>query len=503
MVMTTHELHPMVTKFLAAGAKKLLIGGEWQDAASGRTFATRNPATGEELAQVAEGDSADIDRAVQAARRAFESGPWPAMTAAERSQTLWTLADLIEERSEIFAQLETLDNGKPITAARRDDVGGTVDYFRYFAGWPTKVEGATVPISVPNAFAYTLRRPVGVCGQIIPWNYPLMMAAWKLAPALAVGCTVVLKPAEQTPLSALYLGQTCLDAGVPEGVVNVVTGYGETAGAALAAHMDVDKVAFTGSTEIGRTILRASSASNLKKVSLELGGKSPNIVFADADQDAAREGAAAGIFYNMGQDCTAGSRVFIEAPIYDDVAQYLADHAKKLKIGPGLDESTEIGPLVSQEQVDRVMGYVSLGPQEGAHLLSGGERPRDPHLQAGYFVRPTVFASASNTMRIAQEEIFGPVVVVIPFTDVEDAIRQGNAVAYGLGAGVWTNSLQKAHRMAAGLKAGTVWVNTYGGTDPALPFGGFKASGHGREMGFEAIHLYTEVQSVLINLGKD
>ena len=503
MVMTVRDLDPGVTAFLAGGAKQLLIGGRWQEAASGKTFATHNPATGEELARVAEGDREDIDRAVRAARQAFDAGPWPAMTAAERSQVLWKLADLIEERAEVFAQLETLDNGKPITAARRDDVGGTVDYFRYFAGWPTKVEGATIPISVPNTFAYTLRQPVGVCGQIIPWNYPLMMAAWKLAPALAVGCTVVLKPAEQTPLSALYLGQTCLDAGMPAGVVNVVTGYGDTAGAALAEHMDVDKVAFTGSTEIGRLILRASSGSNLKKVSLELGGKSPNIVFADADLDLAREGAAAGIFYNMGQDCTAGSRVFVEAPVYDDVAQYIADHAKKLKLGPGLDEGTEIGPLVSQEQLDRVVGYLKLGPQEGARVLSGGARATEPELQSGYFVRPTVFASARNEMRIAQEEIFGPVVSVIPFRDVEDVIAQGNAVAYGLGAGVWTNNLQKAHRVAAGLKAGTVWVNTYGGTDPALPFGGFKQSGHGREMGSEAIHLYTEVKSVLINLGEN
>jgi acyl-CoA reductase-like NAD-dependent aldehyde dehydrogenase len=503
MPMAVKVVDPKVTDFLAGAPKRLLIGGRWEEAASGKSFSTHNPATGEELTVVAEGDAVDVDRAVRAARRAFEAGPWPSMTALERSRLIWRLADLIEERAELFAELETLDNGKPITAARRDDVGGTVDYFRYFAGWPSRIEGATVPVSIPDAFAYTLRQPIGVCGQIIPWNYPLSMAAWKLAPALAAGCTMVLKPAEQTPLTALLLGQTCLDAGIPEGVVNVITGYGETAGLALAAHMDVDKVAFTGSTEVGRLILQAAGKSNLKKVSLELGGKSPNIVFADSDLSVAQEGAANGIFYNMGQDCTAGSRVFVEAKVYDEVAQYIADRAKTLKLGPGLDEATEIGPLVSQAQLDRVLSYLALGPTEGARTLSGGERAMSPELTAGFFVRPTVFASASNEMRISQEEIFGPVVSVIPFTDEEEVIQQGNAVAYGLGAGIWTNNLRKAHRVAAGLKAGTVWVNNYGGTDPALPFGGFKQSGHGREMGFEAIHLYTEVKSVLINLAKD
>ncbi len=502
MVMTARELDPRVQAFLADGPKRLLIDGAWVEAASGRTFATLDPATGERLAEVAEGDATDIDRAVKAARRAFDEGPWSTMTPAERSRLIWRLADLIEERSEVLAQLETLDNGKPLAVARRDDLGGTVDYFRYYAGWPTKVEGATVPVSVANTFAYTLRQPVGVCGQIIPWNYPLMMAAWKVAPALAAGCTIVLKPAEQTPLSALLLGELCLEAGIPAGVVNVVTGYGETAGAALAAHPAVDKIAFTGSTEVGRLILRAASQSNLKKVSLELGGKSPNIVFADADLSQAREGAAGGIFYNMGQDCTAGSRVFVEGSIYDDVAQFIADHAKGLTVGSGLDAATDIGPLVSQEQVDRVLGYMQLGPTEGARVLSGGGRAQGAGLDRGFFVQPTVLADARNDMRVAQEEIFGPVVTVIPFRDVEDVIRQGNDIAYGLGAGVWTRDLAKAHRVAAAIRAGTVWVNTYGPTDPALPFGGFKASGHGREMGFEAIHLYTEVKSVWVNLGE-
>ncbi len=500
MVATPSLLHPEVTAFLAGGAKKLLIGGAWVEAASGKTFETVNPATGHVLAQVAEGDREDVDRAVAAARTAFDDGPWSSLTAAERSRIIWKVADLIEAHADTFAQLETLDNGKPVVAAKRDDVGGTVDYFRYYAGWPTKIQGHTVPISVADSFAYTLRQPVGVCAQIIPWNYPLMMAAWKVAPALAAGCTIVLKPAEQTPLSALFLGQIMLEAGVPEGVFNVVTGFGETAGAALAAHHGVDKIAFTGSTEVGKLIMQAAGQSNVKKVSLELGGKSPNIVFADADLEAAKEGAAGGIFYNMGQDCTAGSRVFVEQRIYDDVAQYIADNSKALKIGNGLDEKTDIGPLVSQEQLDRVVGYLKLGPTEGAHILSGGERATDGELAQGYFVQPTVFADARNEMRIAQEEIFGPVVSVIPFKDVEDVVRQGNNISYGLGAGIWTNDLRKAHKVAAALKAGTVWVNTYGPTDPALPFGGFKQSGIGREMGFEAIELYTEVKSVWVNL---
>jgi len=500
MVATTSRIHPDVSAFLDGGPKRLLIGGRWVEAASGRTFDTLNPATGEVLARVARGDGEDIDRAVAAARTAFEEGPWATMTASERGRIIYRVAELLEERAELFAQIETLDNGKPLTAARRDDVPLSVDHFRYYAGWPTKIEGRTVPVNMAAQFAYTLRQPVGVCGQIIPWNYPLMMAAWKLAPALAAGCAIVLKPAEQTPLSALLLGQLLLDAGVPEGVVNVVTGFGETAGAALSAHMGVDKIAFTGSTEVGKLIMQAAGRSNLKKVSLELGGKSPNIVFADADLDAAKAGAAAGIFYNMGQDCTAGSRVFAERRVYDEVAQYIADNSAGLTVGNGLDEATEIGPLVSQEQLDRVSGYLRLGAEEGARVLSGGARATEGDLARGYFVQPTVFADARNSMRVAQEEIFGPVVSVIPFTDVEDVVRQGNDVGYGLAAGIWTNDVRKAHKVAAALKAGTVWVNTYGPTDAALPFGGFKQSGIGREMGFDALEMYTEVKSVWMNL---
>ncbi len=503
MVAPTRTVAPEVAAFLGGGPKKLLIGGRWVDAAAGKTFDTVNPATGETLARVAAGDGEDVNRAVIAARAAFD-GPWSRLTAAERSAVLYKIADLIEAHAETFAQLETLDNGKPYATALRDDVGGTVAYFRYYAGWPTKIHGDTIPVSVvPDILGYTLRQPVGVCAQIIPWNYPLMMSAWKLAPALAAGCTCILKPAEQTPLSALLLGQIMLDAGLPEGVVNVLTGFGETAGAALAAHMDIDKIAFTGSTEVGKLIMQAAGRSNVKKVSLELGGKSPHIVFADADLAAAKEGAAEGIFYNMGQDCTAGSRVFVERRVYDEVVQYIVDNSKGRTIGNGMDESTEIGPLVSQEQLDRVTGYMRIGEQEGARVLSGGARATEGDLAKGYFVQPTVLADARNDMRIAQEEIFGPVVSVIPFTDVEDVIEQGNRINYGLGAGIWTNNLQKAHKVAAALKAGTVWVNTYNLIDPAMPFGGFKQSGIGREMGFAGIELYTEIKSVWVNLAQE
>ena len=501
MVAMASNLHPEVSSFLSGGPKKLLIGGQWVDAASGKTFETINPATGDVLARVAEGDQEDVNRAVAAARKAFDEGPWPGMTPAERSRMIWKIADLIEEHADAFAQLETLDNGKPITAARRDDVGGTIDYFRYYAGWPTKIQGHTVPVSMPDVFGYTLRQPVGVCAQIIPWNYPLMMAAWKLAPALAAGCTMVLKPAEQTPLSALLLGQLILEAGVPAGVVNVVTGFGETAGAALAAHMDVDKIAFTGSVDVGKLIMQAAGKSNLKKISLELGGKSPNIVFADADMDAAREGAAAGIFYNMGQDCTAGSRVFVEQRVYDDVAEYMAAHSKSLKIGHGLDESTDIGPLVSNEQIERVTGYLQLGRQEGARVLSGGERVTEGELARGFFVRPTVFAGARNDMRIAQEEIFGPTTAIIPVGDLDEAIRVSNGIKYGLSSSIFTQDVNAAFRAMRDLEAGITYVNAGTiGAEVHLPFGGTKDTGNGhREAGQAALDVYTEWKSIYVD----
>ncbi len=490
-----------VVQFLAARTQRMLIGGEWVAAASGETFTTVNPATELPLATVPAGDKEDVDRAVRAARHAFEHGPWRRMTPSERGRALWKLADLIEAHSEEFAQLETLDNGKPISVARAADIPLVVDHFRYYAGWATKIEGETIPVSTAglHILNYTLREPVGVVGQIIPWNFPLLMAAWKLGAALACGNTVVLKPAEQTPLSALRLGELFEAAGFPPGVVNIVTGFGETAGAAIAAHPDIDKVAFTGSTEVGRIVMRAATG-NLKRVSLELGGKSPNIIFADADLDAAAIGAASAIYFNHGQCCCAGSRLFIEQKVYDRVMPRLIDYSKQVKLGPGMDPTTEMGPLVSHEQFTRVSDYLQHGRQEGATVAAGGGRPA--HLGQGYFVAPTVFSDVRPDMRIVREEIFGPVVCAVPFTDPEEVVAAGNDSAYGLAAAVWTRDVQKAHRMAATLKAGTVWINCYNMFDAASPFGGYKQSGFGREMGKAALDLYTQIKSVWLNLGE-
>jgi phenylacetaldehyde dehydrogenase len=479
----------------------LLIDGEWVEPSSGRTFPTLNPATGETLAEIGAGEAADIDRAVAAARRAFESGPWRRVTPAERQGMIWRLADLIEKNIEEFAQLETLDNGKPLGVARVADVPLTVEHFRYYAGWATKIEGETIPVSVPYApgarfFNYTLREPVGVVGQIIPWNFPLLMAAWKLGPALAAGNCVVLKPAEQTPLSALRLGELIQEAGIPNGVVNIVTGFGEAAGAPLARHADVDKVAFTGSGEVGRLIVQASTG-NLKRVSLELGGKSPNVIFRDADLDAAAAGAASAIFFNHGQCCCAGSRLFVEKPAYEEVVERMATSAQQIKVGPGWESDTQMGPLVSEEQLRRVTGYLEAGRSEGARVVTGGGRAGGD-LERGYFVEPTVFTDVRNHMKIMQEEIFGPVVAVTPFTDIEEVLAASNDTTYGLAAGIWTRDLSKAHRAAAALKAGTVWINCYNIFDAASPFGGYKQSGYGREMGHHALDLYTQVKSVWV-----
>jgi phenylacetaldehyde dehydrogenase len=489
------QLQNKVLEFISK-PRKMLVNGKWVEAASGKTFPTYDPSTGEVLARIAEGDKEDIDRAVKAARAAFETGPWPRLTASERGRMVWKLADLIEQHLQEFAELETLDNGKPLKVARAADVPLAVDLFRYMAGWATKIEGNTIPISVPYTpgakyLAYTLREPVGVVGQIIPWNFPLLMAAWKLGPALATGCTVVIKPAEQTPLSCLLLGELVQEAGIPDGVVNIVPGYGETAGAALAAHPDVDKIAFTGSTEVGKLILQAA-AGNLKKVSLELGGKSPNVVFGDVDIDAAVAGSSSAIFFNHGQCCCAGSRLYVQNDIFDRVVEGVSARADKIRVGPGMDASTDMGPLVSEEQLNRVCGYLESGFSEGAKAVTGGKRQGDK----GYFVKPTVLVNTNEKMKVVQEEIFGPVVTAIPFKDPNELVAKANDSAYGLAAGIWTRDIQKAHRLAAQLRAGTVWINCYNIFDAALPFGGYKQSGWGREMGHDSLELYTEVKAV-------
>jgi phenylacetaldehyde dehydrogenase len=474
---------------------KLLIGGEWVDSASGKTFATINPATEETLTEVAHGEAEDIERAVRAARPAFDDdSPWRTMNASDRGRLIWRISELIETHADELAMLESLDNGKPVAIARAADVPLAADLFRYMAGWTTKIEGNTIPISALPApgryLAYTLREPVGVVGQIIPWNFPLLMAAWKLGPVLAAGCTVVLKPAEQTPLSALRLGELLQEAGLPDGVVNIVTGFGD-AGAALAAHDDVDKVAFTGSTEVGKLIVKAA-AGNLKKVSLELGGKSPNVVYADADMETAIRGAANAIFFNHGQCCNAGSRLYVERAAYDDVVGGVAEAAKSIKVGPGQEADSEMGPLVSDEQFGKVLGYLRSGREDGAEAVVGGDRAGE----RGYFVQPTILANTNRDMKVEREEIFGPVVCAIPFDSPEEIVPVANDTNYGLAAGVFTRDISKAHRTAARLRAGTVWINTYHVFDAAMPFGGYKESGWGREMGHNVLENYLETKSV-------
>jgi phenylacetaldehyde dehydrogenase len=490
---TAPSIDPNVSSFVGR-KQKMLINGKWVEAASGKTFPSYNPATGEVLAHVAAGDREDIDRAVKAARAAFESGPWAKMSPAQRGRLIWKLADLIEKHLEEFAQLESLDNGKPLGIARVADVPLTVEHFHYYAGWATKIEGNTIPLTLapPNKFlAYTVREPVGVVGQIIPWNFPLLMAAWKLGPSLAAGCTSVLKPAEQTPLTALRLGELIQEAGFPDGVVNIVPGYGETAGAALAAHPDVDKIAFTGSTEVGRLIIQAA-AGNLKKVSLELGGKSPNVIFADADIEAAIPGASSAIFFNHGQCCCAGSRLYVEQKVFDQVVEGVAKKAEKIRVKPGFEPDSDMGPLVSEEQMNRVCGYLESGFKEGAKAVTGGAR----HGDRGYFVKPTVLVDTTENMKVVREEIFGPVVTAIPFSDPAEVLAKANNTEYGLAAGVWTRDIKKAHTLASKLRAGTVWINCYNVFDAALPFGGYKQSGWGREMGHEVLEHYTELKSV-------
>lgn len=516
MSSSTRHIHPIpdettatataearVRHFLSA-PRTMLIGGVWEPAASGRVFDTVDPATGSVLTQVPDGDHQDIDRAVGAARRAFADPSWRRLSTLDRGLLLHRVADVIEANADELALLESRDNGKPVSVARAVDVGTSVKLFRYFAGWPTKLEGSTIPVSPRGGLRvlnYTTHQPVGVVGLIVPWNFPMSMACWKLAPALATGCTVVLKPAEETPLSTLRLAELLAEAGVPDGVVNVVTGRGATAGAALAAHDDVDKIAFTGSTETGRAIVRAA-AGNLKKVSLELGGKSPNIVLPDADPEAVAEAAAQAIFFNQGQVCTAGSRLYVHDALYDDVLEAVSERAERIVVGPGDDPATEMGPLVSARHHERVTGYIASGRQQGARLTAGGGRPEvaGPYAN-GYFLRPTVFADADHGMRIVREEIFGPVLATMRWNNVDDLVAKANDSPFGLSAGIWTSDLGHAHRIADDLQAGTVWINCFNLTDPASPFGGVKQSGWGREMGRKVLDLYTEVKSVWVKIG--
>jgi aldehyde dehydrogenase (NAD+) len=485
-----------VTRAFVSRTHGLLIGGESVAAADGATFETLDPATGQPIAAVPGGGAADVDRAVAAARTAFDAGgAWRSAPAPERALLLHRLADLIEAHADEFAEIEALDNGKPVKLAKLVDVAQTVAHFRYFAGWPTKIEGSVVPTGHGDSmFCYTLKEPVGVCGLIVPWNFPLLIATWELAPALAAGCCVVLKPAEQTPLSALRLGELALEAGIPPGVLNVVTGDGPT-GAALVDHPDVDKIAFTGSTVVGREI-GAKCGHALKRVTLELGGKSPNIILPDADLRAAVSGSFQGSYYNTGQACNAASRLFVHRDQFDEVVSGLAARAGKSRVGPGLDPDTQLGPVVSAEQLGRVTGYIEAGKRDGAELVAGGETGDD----GGYFVAPTLFTTEDDSLSITREEIFGPVLVAQPYESIEEVAARANDTEYGLAAGVWTRDLSNAHRLASLLQAGSVYVNNWRGGDAALPFGGMKASGVGREHGREGLEAYLETKSVSVAL---
>ncbi|SCZ86144.1 aldehyde dehydrogenase family protein [Nitrosomonas mobilis] len=491
MSQTKGSSNSKVEEFLK-GTKRMFINGKFVKSQSGKTFETYNPATGEVLATVFEGGPEDVDIAVKAAREAFDNGPWLKMSAAERGRVMYKLADLMEEHAEELALLETLDNGKPIRESRNMDVPLSVEHMRYYAGWPTKIVGQTIPVSGPY-FNYSRHEPLGVVGQIVPWNLPLLMAMYKMGAAFAMGCTMVLKPSELTPLSTLYLAELTDKAGFPPGVFNVVPGFGGPVGAQLVEHPLVDKIGFTGSTQTGIVIMQ-NAAKTLKNITLELGGKSPNIIMPDADLSKAIPGALNGVMANQGQNCTAGSRVFVHKKHYDKVVAEMIDYAKKIKQGPGINADTEIGPLISTAQQEKVLGYIEKGVSEGAELVAGGKRPQEE----GYFVKPTVFANVRDEMVIAQEEIFGPVLAAIPFDNLDDVIKRANDTPYGLAAGLWTQDVKHAHYIAARLRAGTVWVNCYNVFDVATPFGGFKQSGIGRELGSYALDTYTAVKSVWI-----
>jgi acyl-CoA reductase-like NAD-dependent aldehyde dehydrogenase len=489
---TAEALSPAAREFVDA-PKRLLIGGEHLEAADGRTFETIDPATGKRICDVAFAGPEDVARAAAAARAALE-GPVRKINAAKRAGLMYSLAELIKANGQQLAELESLDNGKPLAAAK-GDMAATVNHLRYYAGWPTKIEGETIPVSARDVLCYTVREPVGVCAQIVPWNFPLLMAMWKVAPALAAGCSIVLKPAEQTPLTALRLGELALEAGFPEGTLNVLAGDGST-GAALVEDPGIDKVAFTGSTAVGREIGERCGRS-LKRVTLELGGKSPNIILPDADLDRAVKGSYEGIYFNSGQACNAGSRLFVQSELFDDVVERLAGYAREARLGPGLDPETQLGPLVSEEQFERVKGYIDSGIQEGAEVAAGGSPAGDG---GGYFVDPTLFVGVRDEMRIAREEIFGPVLVAMPFDDLEEVARRANDTEYGLAAGLWTRDVSNAHKLASLLQAGNVYVNSWGGGDPAAPFGGYKASGIGREKGHANLDAYLETKTVWVQL---